>query len=53
MRELIFLALVLTFAFVFYKNFQKMAEKCAFGLILVWTLVFAFFNKCNAQILDE
>ena len=25
----------------------------AFGLILVWTLVFAFFNKYNAQILDE
>ena len=98
MRELIFLALVLTFAFVFYKNFQKMSKKdntqnkidvcksalntilisflgvcgfifiqldtlstikfaicilVAFGLILVWTLVFAFFNKYNAQILDE
>ena len=25
----------------------------AFGLILVWALVFAFFNKYNAQILDE
>ncbi|MDY4012140.1 MAG: hypothetical protein SOY61_00370 [Campylobacter sp.] len=25
----------------------------AFGLILVWALVFAFFNKYNAQILDK